>query len=311
MTIIHIIVCLIVIILLYLNMKSMTASLKQKNYFMQYHLEENEFIYKTAMSYKMKLLKINRISFLVSIVVAIIICIFSKYYLILLSYVILFLGGNLFINQYMITKYGEQLKSMNTLDSNQDEKFSKYGLLYNDDNTNSLWHKYLNNRYALNKNYTNIKQMIVVFVFSILIFVTIAVTSDFKIGFFNPDRHVQISTETNEPVESTTQPLNSKLKYEITKNYVVLSYDDKVHKVKKTDISKITKLDKLPVITSNIDGYQNSGINVGNFNLQAYAKSTLVLDRNHPPYIMITKNDKTAVFINYTDDDFFNKLKEK
>lgn len=304
MLILNLIITLAVLACLIINLRSMSESLRVKNYFMQYHLEENDFIYKTAITYKKQLLKINRIYFLFAALFALIIIPLNKSYLVLFFYFSIFFIGPYLVNQFFIDKYSSILKELNALDYTQDENFSKWGLLYNDSPDSKVFKTYSVRRFALNINNKLAKPFLAGAASILALLLAFSIMHDFKVGVYadkidgNPEQSMQ-----------ATHPINKDLKYDYSKDKVIMTYKDKKTVIETEEITKVSKINEFPQIIANVSGFQESGINIGVFNVQGISKANLFVDRDHQPFIQITTKDKKVYLINFTEQDFFDKLK--
>jgi hypothetical protein len=218
---------------------------------------------------------------------------------------------NFILNQYFINKCTIKLRDLNIINPTQDCNFTKWAICYQKNNYNNIIHKYGIRRYALNTKHKSIKNIALSSLAIFLVLTSLAYMHDFNVGLFKPTTIIidEDGNTSNEVIKHSSTSKNNNLKYETTANEIVLKYKDQEKIIKKNDVRSIESTEKLPRINNNIDGYQNNGINIGNFNLQGNIKTYLFLDRSQRPFIKISLKDGSTLFINDNDETFFENLK--
>ena len=108
---------------------------------------------------------------------------------------------------------------------------------------------------------------------------------------------------------ATSEVVFKENKFEITNMYGVIK--------QYSDINNIELLDTMPDIIIKTNGFNLGYIIKGEFKLQKYAYSTLFLERQTPPVIMLELKDGKHIFINYSSvektrevyDKFYSRIK--
>lgn len=272
MLLFNIVIVVLVILLQYLNMLSITKTIKIKDKFMFLDLVSNEFVNATIKPFKQKILMFNRIFLLASIVIAPFFILFNKSGWLLTLYIIIFLILPFFINQYLINKDIKALKDLNVVNHNQEANITGLGLFYFED-SEQLLYSYGYKRYALNLAKAKGKAIL-----GIIIALTLVIL--LSVGLY--------AKPTPKPKEAIKSIIND--------TELVISYDKQQTKLPLSDVTKITKVDELPVITSKVDGVQDKNVVVGTFNLQGMDNSIVYADKKAKTFLIIQTKGKYYVF---------------
>ena len=77
------------------------------------------------------------------------------------------------------------------------------------------------------------------------------------------------------------------------------------------EIENVELSDKLPTIKLRTNGFSLGNIKKGFFNLDKFGKSRLLIHSDLAPYLILTKNNKDKIIINFKDKIETEKTYEK
>ncbi|MEG0283274.1 MAG: PH domain-containing protein [Erysipelotrichales bacterium] len=274
------IVVLLTLILIYLNMRSIVKCVRIKDKFMHINLLSNDYVITTVRPYKQKLLMYNRILFLVSLVVAPFIIIFSKSSYILLVYVVLFLILPVILNQFFITKYVKEIKDLRIATELQDNDIQYFSLLYSKDD-DSLIYSY-SSRYAFNiasikgkALVTGLIALIIALLVSIVIFIKPA-------------------------------PITHDIQGKVANNELVIKYEKETASIPIKDIKSIRLLDSMPQTLNKISGIQEAQYYLGEFENQSAKKVNYIASMDAVNFLEIKTKDKIYIYSSEDETNFSN-----
>ncbi|MDF9867015.1 hypothetical protein OKW22_000574 [Bacilli bacterium PM5-3] len=272
MIIFNLIFVALAIVLQLLNVYTITRTLKIKDSFMFLKLITNDYVFKTVKPYKMKILMYNRIYLLATIILAPLFIWLNNSKIILIIYFLLFLILPYLLNQYFISKYIEEVKNLNISHENQPFDKSYFALIYSS-NDNTTVYKYGFYRYAI--NIASLKGKAIIAATISLIIILIACLLIFV-----------------KPIDSN----KSQLQTELTSTQLNLNYGKQTLDISLNEVTSIEKIKELPTIINKIDGVQENGYIIGNFNLQGIGASTLYVKKDSDEFLKIKAGKKTYIY---------------
>ncbi|MDL2211440.1 PH domain-containing protein [Erysipelotrichaceae bacterium OttesenSCG-928-M19] len=283
MLIINIIVVVLTIILQYLNLYTITRTLRIKDNFMYLRLISNEYVFGTIKPYKMKTLMYNRLLLIITIVIAPFFVWLNNSTIIMVCYLIIFIILPFLINQFLFSKYIKEFQELNIASDNQEFDNIYLGILFSDEDYLTI-KQYGFHRYAI--NLATIKGKLLITAIISLIIILFAVLLIFV-----------------KPVESN----QAKVEGTITTTHLAINYDTTNLQVPLKDISAIEKIETLPTVVSKVEGVQENNYISGVFNLQGFDKANVNVKKDTKFFLQI-KAGKQYYFYSESNEDNMNVI---
>lgn len=269
----NLIIILITLIYQFYNTITLTKSLTGANKFLFMNTKNTPETRKLVKSLKVKLLQTNRIIFLITIVVSIILVIFNRSVIITSIYVVVFLLLPFLYERYYIDKCLKTLKNENHLLDDQDIKPIFFDIVYNDKDGDNFY------EYGLKRYMINIGTLVGK-LFSIMIIAIITAFLALIIIYAKPDsEEIQVSAS-------------------VSGTALIIEYDNsKKEELQFSDITSIEKKPALPKLEGDIKGVDDGSYLLGAFSTKDYDEARLFVYKDAPTFLVIkTTNGKYYIF---------------
>lgn len=285
----NLIIALIVIIYQLYNNITLNQALRKANYFLFAKTKTNPETKKVVKSFKIKILQVNRIILILTMIFSILLVIFSKILIITVIYVLVFLLLPFFYDRYYIDKCLKTLKKDNHLADNQDVNPVFLDLVYNDKDGDHFY-EYSVKRYLVNIGTLAGKLFIIVLIALITVFIALIIL------FAQPNNH-EIDIKAN-----------------VTSTSFVIEYDEGETTIQFSDIASIEKKPTLPKLAGDVSGIDEGEYLLGSFSTKDYGDVRMFVYKNAPTFLVIkTVNNKYYIFSEEdqaSSNTIYEKIKE-
>jgi len=315
-----------IILVFYLNdLRTLTLTLRKANTFMHYLIDENDYTHEIVKVYKRYVLKMTRLFSLCSYPLLLVFVLLNQSYLFAIIFLVIMIGLLIYVNHKVINKSYLKLQSLNLISDVQDTHYLKYGILYKGEDA-PLFKCYGVRRYILNIQHSLFKPLAIVTTLVIAIIMGISFNHDlpsplvdevsYEYGQYHPIEEVLYYIDTPYIVKDIveeevvhTQEFNEEISYQIEGNRLFFRYQDREYSIRTDRVRYLDILDRLPVINSNIDAYQNNGVTIGNMYLQGLNKAFFFIDRRATPIIRVQLRNDNVYFFNKVSPEIIEILR--